>query len=261
MADFNDSPGSSPTAGDEPVMPFTDATTPDVTPDEPVSDADPAQVPPATPVETDEERAARESEEQLLRLFQSTVFGPGDEKIGRVGQVYLDDQTQVPNWVTVKTGLFGTKEYFVPLDEATFAEKQIVVPYSKEIVTASPRTEVDQNLSPAEEDDLYNHYRVPGRMTTAENGAAPLGGLNDPAADAAADPAVTTPVADAPADGVALDEQPAEAPQQDNFFANLAEPRDADDNIDSSLFAPPGDADRIDEAAADDGFAPPEQRR
>lgn len=140
--------------------------------------AEPEPMPAATPIadETDEQRAEREAEERLLQLFQSTVFGEGDAKVGRVGQVYLDDQTMEPNWVTVKTGLFGTKEYFVPLDEATVEGKQIRVPYDKETITSSPRTEIDQNLSPAEEDDLYNHYRVPGRMTTAAvDGPEPIG--------------------------------------------------------------------------------------
>ncbi|PPG39664.1 PRC-barrel domain-containing protein [Pseudoclavibacter sp. RFBA6] len=107
-------------------------------------------------------------EAKLTRIFQATVFGPGDERIGRVGQVYLDDQTRDPNWVTVKTGLFGTKEYFIPLDLAELDEKRILVPYTKSLVTSAPSTEVDQNLSPAEEDALYVHYEVPGRMP--ENG-------------------------------------------------------------------------------------------
>ncbi|MDO5053316.1 MAG: PRC-barrel domain-containing protein, partial [Pseudoclavibacter sp.] len=47
-------------------------------------------------------------QERLTRLFTATVVGSDGERIGKVGQVYLDDQTQEPNWVTVKTGLFGT---------------------------------------------------------------------------------------------------------------------------------------------------------
>lgn len=37
-------------------------------------------------------------------------------KIGGVGQVYADHDTGQPNWVTVKTGLFDTRESFVPLE-------------------------------------------------------------------------------------------------------------------------------------------------
>lgn len=108
---------------------------------------------------------ARLREERLTRLFESAVYGPGDERVGKVGQVYIDDQSQEPNWVTVKMGLFGTKEYFLPLDEAVLDGKRLIVPYSKETITSAPSTEIDQNLSPAEEDVLYNYYEVPGRMT------------------------------------------------------------------------------------------------
>lgn len=130
-------------------------------PAEPASD----EASPAEPALTEEELAAKEAEERLLVLFQSTVYGPHDEKIGKVGQVYLDDQTQEPNWVTVKTGFFGTKEFFVPLDLAERHERRINVPYDKATVTSAPRTEIDQNLSPEEEDELYAHYGVPGRVT------------------------------------------------------------------------------------------------
>lgn len=142
-------------------------------------DAFPASEPDAgngASVDADAEQAERdlaaEREERLTRLFTATVMGTADERIGKVGQVYLDDQTQEPNWITARIGLFGTKEYFIPLDEAHLDGKHIVVPYTKAQVTAAPSTEIDQNLSPDEEDALYNHYRVPGRMTDA--GAPPL---------------------------------------------------------------------------------------
>ncbi|MET4096300.1 PRC-barrel domain-containing protein, partial [Arthrobacter sp. UYCu712] len=46
------------------------------------------------------------------------VMSPDGEKIGGIGQVYLDDDTDKPSWVTVKTGLFGLRESFVPLEGA-----------------------------------------------------------------------------------------------------------------------------------------------
>ena len=45
---------------------------------------------------------------------------PQGSKIGSVGQVYLDDETGQPDWVTVNTGLFGTRENFVPLRGSRF---------------------------------------------------------------------------------------------------------------------------------------------
>lgn len=135
--------------------------------------------------------AAAAREEQLTRLFTATIMGPGEERIGKVGQVYLDDQTQEPNWVTAKTGLFGTKEFFIPLDEAQLDGKHIIVPYTKADVTTAPVTEIDQNLSPDEEDALYNHYRVPGRMTIDPDAA--VGDEDESGADALGDDPIDAP--------------------------------------------------------------------
>ncbi|UQN15645.1 PRC-barrel domain-containing protein [Gulosibacter sp. ACHW.36C] len=150
----------------------------------------PSEVENAAPSE--EELAAREAEAALLLIFQSTVFDKNGAKIGRVGQVYLDDQTQEPNWVTVKTGMFGTKEFFIPLDEAEQTEKRITVPYEKAKVHGAPFTEIDQNLSPEEEDELYNYYEVPGRTTT--EGTLNVADPNDDAPKQKAEPETIAPL-------------------------------------------------------------------
>lgn len=96
--------------------------------------------------------------------LEDLVQGKGDvvsqdgEKIGGIGGFYLDDDTNIPNWVTVKTGLFGTKESLVPLEGARIAEENLVVPYSKDQVKDAPRVDVDEHLEPGEEDRLYRHY-------------------------------------------------------------------------------------------------------
>ncbi|BBE24426.1 photosystem reaction center subunit H [Arthrobacter sp. MN05-02] len=90
------------------------------------------------------------------------VLGSDGEKIGAIGQVYLDDQTGEPSWVTAKTGLFGTSESFVPLQGADVEGNDVRVPYSKHQVKDAPRIESDGNLSPEEEDRLYRHYEIGG---------------------------------------------------------------------------------------------------
>jgi uncharacterized protein (TIGR02271 family) len=93
------------------------------------------------------------------------VVGTDGAKIGGVGQIYVDDQTGEPNWVTVKTGLFGTSESFVPLDNASTQGNDIAVPYSKDKVKDAPRVAPDGHLSREEEDELYRYYEIGG--TTA----------------------------------------------------------------------------------------------
>jgi hypothetical protein len=93
-----------------------------------------------------------------LKDGHGDVVSQDGEKIGGIGDFYLDDETDVPTWVTVKTGLFGTKESFVPLEGARIAEENLVVPYTKEHVKDAPRVDADERLEPGEEDRLYRHY-------------------------------------------------------------------------------------------------------
>jgi uncharacterized protein (TIGR02271 family) len=90
-------------------------------------------------------------------------------KIGSVGQVYLDDQTGDPSWVTVKTGLFGTSESFAPLQGANVTGDDVTIGYTKNQVKDAPRIESDGNLSPEEEDRLYRHYSLTAPGNTGGN--------------------------------------------------------------------------------------------
>ena len=53
----------------------------------------------------------------ISRVIGQDVYDESGEKIGSAAEVYLDDETGQPEWVTVRTGLFGTKESFVPIRE------------------------------------------------------------------------------------------------------------------------------------------------
>lgn len=89
------------------------------------------------------------------------VVGSDGEKIGKIGQVYLDNQTGDVSWVTVKTGLFGTKESFVPTDNATVSGDTVSVPYDKDKIKDAPHSsDVGDSLSEQQEDELYSYYGV-----------------------------------------------------------------------------------------------------
>ena len=93
------------------------------------------------------------------RLTGAIVRGTDDDKIGSIGQVYVD-QDGTPVWATVKTGFFGTSESFIPLDSASLgaANGVVVVPFDKDVVKNAPRIESDAELNPSETDDLYDYY-------------------------------------------------------------------------------------------------------
>src|SRR5215217_7693440 len=108
------------------------------------------------------------SKDQLGNLVASNgdVIGRSGEKIGGIGTIYLDDISGEPEWVTVKAGLFGASESFVPLSGARIAGNDIHVGYEKETVKDAPRVDANGNLSPEEEQQLYAHYGLSGTQST-----------------------------------------------------------------------------------------------
>ncbi|GAA1756263.1 PRC and DUF2382 domain-containing protein [Kocuria aegyptia] len=93
-------------------------------------------------------------------LLSATAYGSDGDKIGKVEQVFLDDNTEEVTFVTVNTGLFGTKESFVPVDGAQQDGDRFVLPYTKDVVKDAPNVDADQHLSPAEEEEIYRYYKM-----------------------------------------------------------------------------------------------------
>ena len=101
----------------------------------------------------------------ISRVIGQDVYDESGEKIGSAGEVYLDDETGRPEWVTVRTGLFGTKESFVPIRDADLTDDGVRVPISKERVKDAPKIDTDGHLSPQEEEELYRYYGMTGTDT------------------------------------------------------------------------------------------------
>jgi uncharacterized protein (TIGR02271 family) len=110
-------------------------------------------------------------------LIGRKVVDSEGSKIGTIGQVYLDDRTGQPEWVTVKTGLFGGRESFVPLGPADMQGDDLRVPFDKELVKEAPNLGTEEHLSPEEESRLYRHYSVTpsAGMTRTETAAGTAG--------------------------------------------------------------------------------------
>jgi uncharacterized protein (TIGR02271 family) len=101
-------------------------------------------------------------------------------KIGTVEEVYLDADTDRPEWLAVKTGLFGAKISFVPIADATDADGDVRVPYSKDQVKDAPHAEADGQLSQKQEAQLYRHYGLDYSESRSDSGLAE-GTAGDPA--------------------------------------------------------------------------------
>jgi hypothetical protein len=85
------------------------------------------------------------------------VVTPDGERLGAVELIFLDEATDVPEWVLVR---LGDEEIaaFVPLAGATVEERSIRVEQDRERVATAPRLDVDTTLTIAEVRRLYDHY-------------------------------------------------------------------------------------------------------
>jgi uncharacterized protein (TIGR02271 family) len=98
------------------------------------------------------------SQEQLRQLTGATAYDRDGDKLGRIGQVYFDDNTDQPKWITVNTGLFGMGESFVPLQGAQFGGDRVTLAYDKATVKDAPNVDGERHLDMEEEQQLYRHY-------------------------------------------------------------------------------------------------------
>jgi uncharacterized protein (TIGR02271 family) len=87
-----------------------------------------------------------------------TLVDRDGDKIGKIEDIYLDRSSGEPEWVAVKTGLFGSNVSFVPIHGASPTGDDLQVSYEKDLVKDAPNVNPDGELSPEEERRLYQHY-------------------------------------------------------------------------------------------------------
>lgn len=104
--------------------------------------------------------------DSVQSLLGGVAHGSDGENIGSIGHVYLDNATGEPAWVTVRTGPGGSRERFVPLDQAELTDDGLRLPYDEERVAGAPAIEADRELTEQEEDELYAYYGIGTSGTT-----------------------------------------------------------------------------------------------
>jgi uncharacterized protein (TIGR02271 family) len=104
------------------------------------------------------------------------ILGADGGKLGKVETVFLDAQTDKPEWAAISTGFFGRKVSLVPLSAATeTGDGNLQVPFDKERVKGSPHHEPDQALSEQDEIELFEYYGIPWGGETVTATGAPSG--------------------------------------------------------------------------------------
>ena len=121
--------------------------------------------------------------DEVQNVRGQELVDPSGDTIGKVEEIYLDTQTDQPEWALVNTGLFGTKSTFVPLKEATRDGGMLRVPYEKGQVKDAPRIDPDGELSQREESELYAHYGLEYSEARSDSGL-PEGGAGTTGTDA-----------------------------------------------------------------------------
>src|SRR5205085_7345272 len=114
--------------------------------------------------------------ETISRVIGQDVYDASGDKIGSASEVYLDDESGQPEWVTVKTGLFGTKESFVPIRNADLTDDGVRVSVSKDQVKDAPKIDADGHLSPQDEQELYRYYSMDAGSGTTDIGRTETAG-------------------------------------------------------------------------------------
>jgi hypothetical protein len=94
----------------------------------------------------------------LDEILGAEVVDPNNDRVGKVGRIYLDSDRDVPTWVSVKTGLFGLAETLVPVDDANWEGQVLHVTVDKARIKDAPRVDVDQEIAPEDQQRLYSYY-------------------------------------------------------------------------------------------------------
>jgi uncharacterized protein (TIGR02271 family) len=98
--------------------------------------------------------------QDVLALRGQDLIGRDGEKLGTIEEIYLDTDTNQPEWALVTTGMFGTKQSFVPISGASREDDRVTVPFDKATVKDAPKVDPDGRLSEREEQELYRHYGI-----------------------------------------------------------------------------------------------------
>ena len=103
------------------------------------------------------------------------LHGRDGNRLGHIEEIYLDEETEQPEWALLQTGLFGRKGTFVPLTNATAADGHLAVPFDKDQIKSAPTMEPGGELAQEEEQELYAHYGLEYGEARSDTGLPEVG--------------------------------------------------------------------------------------
>lgn len=93
-----------------------------------------------------------------LQKAKSTVYGPQREKVGTMGNIYMDVATGDADFVSVHLGIFGSEECLVSLDGAVLTDGHLQVKFPKDVIRHAPNIDPNGKLDDTEKVLLDNYY-------------------------------------------------------------------------------------------------------
>ena len=108
--------------------------------------------------------------ERVLEWRGRDAVDPDGDKIGSIEEIYVDQETDEPEWALVNTGLFGARSTFVPLSAATEEGGSIRLPFAKAHVKDAPGIDPSGELTRDEEARLYSHYDIDYDRSRSQTG-------------------------------------------------------------------------------------------
>jgi uncharacterized protein YrrD len=93
------------------------------------------------------------------------------EKIGKLQDVYVDVETDEPQFATVKEGFFDRHLTFVPLGGLQIGPDDLQVTVTKDQVRSAPDIELHgEELTQDDESALYHHFEMNYTPINTESG-------------------------------------------------------------------------------------------
>lgn len=93
-------------------------------------------------------------------LFNATAYDNAGDKLGGVKEIFVDDRTGQPTFVEVGHGLFGMSSSLVPLRGHKLVGDDLNLAFSKDRIKDAPDMDVNNALTPADQNEIYRHYGV-----------------------------------------------------------------------------------------------------
>jgi len=117
------------------------------------------------------------------RYANYTVYDPDGDKIGKVDDLFVDENDQ-PEYIGVKMGLLGTRSTLIPweLVEVRDEESTLIVSADDAHVKDGPTFDDDQEITPEFEGEVHSYYGLQQSDSAEERGAYADYSSSDPGA-------------------------------------------------------------------------------